>query len=80
MTLLELAERCEKASGSDRTLDDLIVDVALFEDEIGDRDPTPRFTTSLDAAMTLYVNAPERVPSNPRLAAAEALRQRAEAE
>jgi hypothetical protein len=32
----------------------------------------------LDAAMTLYVRVPLRVPSDPRKAAAEALRQRAE--
>lgn len=38
----------------------------------------PDYTASLDAAMTLYVEIPERVPSNPRLAAAEALRQRAD--
>jgi hypothetical protein len=37
------------------------------------------WTASLDAAMTLYIRDPERDPSNPRLAAAEALRQRAEA-
>jgi hypothetical protein len=40
----------------------------------------PRLAASLDAAMTLYLRLPERVPSNPRLAAAEALRQRAEHE
>lgn len=38
----------------------------------------PAPTASLDAALTLYVHVPERVPSNPRLATAEALRQRAE--
>jgi hypothetical protein len=37
------------------------------------------FTTSLDAAMQLYVTLPERVPSDPRQAVVEALRQRAEA-
>ena len=35
------------------------------------------FTASLDAAMSLYITIPERIPSNPRLATAEALRQRA---
>lgn len=39
----------------------------------------PAYTASLDAAMTLYLRVPERVPSNPRLAAAEGLRQRADA-
>ena len=37
----------------------------------------PRYSASLDAALTLYIRVPERVPSDPRLAAAEALRQRA---
>ena len=36
-----------------------------------------RYTASLDAAMSLYITIPERIPSNPRLATAEALRQRA---
>ncbi len=38
----------------------------------------PNYTVSLDAAASLYVDRPERIPSNPRLAAAEALRQRAD--
>ena len=37
----------------------------------------PPYTSSLDAAMSLYITIPERIPSNPRLATAEALRQRA---
>ena len=37
----------------------------------------PAYTASLDAAMSLYITIPERIPSNPRLATAEALRQRA---
>ena len=37
----------------------------------------PKWLTSLDAAMSLYITIPERIPSNPRLATAEALRQRA---
>ena len=40
------------------------------------REP-PNFLESLDAAMSLYITIPERIPSNPRLATAEALRQRA---
>ena len=38
----------------------------------------PRYTASLDTAMTLYIRVPELVASNPRKAAASALRQRAE--
>ena len=34
----------------------------------------PRFMASLDDAMSLYITIPERIPSNPRLATAEALR------
>lgn len=40
------------------------------------REP-PNFLESLDAAMSLYITIPERIPSSPRLATAEALRQRA---
>lgn len=32
----------------------------------------------IDAAMTVYVKVPDRIPSNPRTAMVEALRQRAE--
>lgn len=39
----------------------------------------PRYTASLDTAMTLYLEVPERIPSDPRIATAEALRQRAAA-
>lgn len=35
------------------------------------------YTGSLDAAMTLYPVIPDRIPSNPRIATAEALRARA---
>lgn len=38
----------------------------------------PRYTASVDAAMTLYIQAPPFVPSCPRKATSEALRQRAE--
>lgn len=37
----------------------------------------PRYTASLDAAMTLYVSAPDRIPACPRAACVEGLRQRA---
>ena len=49
----------------------------FFHDGLGWNHKTaPTYTASLDAAMTLYIKTPDRVPSNPRLAAAEALRQR----
>ncbi|WP_420140186.1 hypothetical protein [Sphingomonas sp.] len=82
-SLLELAERAEKVTGPDRELDIAIwrlVDPKAIEVEAQGRRPLPwlhRYTASLDAAMTLYVEVPERVPPNPRLATAEALRQRA---
>lgn len=38
----------------------------------------PHYTASLDAAMTLYARVPDRVPSDARIATAEALKQRAE--
>lgn len=84
MTLSELADRVEAATGPDRELDLLIWRVA---DPVNATDcldvncakPLPwlhLYTSSLDAAMTLYVHLPERVPSCPRKALAEALRQR----
>ncbi len=39
----------------------------------------PAYTASLDAAMSLYVEIPDMIPSSPRKATADALRQRAEA-
>lgn len=46
--------------------------------DVADAIGAPAYTASIAAALTLYVRVPERVPSNPRLATAEALRQRAE--
>lgn len=78
--LLELAARCEAATGPDSALDH-----AIFETVYGRKyrfaslnDDGPAFSWSIDAAMSLYLRTPERVPSDPRLCAAEALRQRAE--
>jgi hypothetical protein len=56
--LLELAERCEKATGPDRELDELIDKAALpheWANEFFDpsRHDLPRYTALLDAAMTL---------------------------
>lgn len=72
-TLLSLAAKVEAAEGPDHVLAADINEATL-------RIPCPPdFTASIDAALTLYISVPERVPSNPRLATAEALRQRAEA-
>lgn len=55
MTLLELVERCEKATGPDREIDTTIFFDVLAQ--YGRGNPkVPRFTASLDAAKTL---APE---------------------
>jgi hypothetical protein len=56
MTLLELAERCEKATGPDRRLDFGILKATCTEREeclYVNGKPEPRYTASLDAAMTL---------------------------
>ena len=45
-----------------------------FEDD----DRLPHYTTSLDAALTLYVRVPNMIPSNPIDTCIEGLRQRAE--
>lgn len=71
--LLALAEGCENESGPNFRLDTKIA--MLVNGKLGRR---LSYTASLDAAMTLYVRVPERVPADPRKAAAEALRQRAE--
>lgn len=80
-TLLALAERVEAATGADRDIDHAIYAVANPAKPIPhDRRLLPWehcYTASLDAAMSLYITIPERIPSNPRLATAEALRQRA---
>jgi hypothetical protein len=64
-TLLELAERCEKATGPDRALDEAIARVVSWRPDgltasekyppwwFADAFGMPRYTASLDAAMTL---------------------------
>ena len=89
--LLRLAERCEQASDDFQSHHELLREA--YEEVFAPLDSFMRGSddkrrikflrclsaeASLDAAMTLYLRVPERVPSNPRLAAAEALRQRAE--
>jgi hypothetical protein len=61
MTMKELAERCEKATGFDRDLEGAIHAAAVRDQEtywgpVYDkrvRNPIPHYTASLDAAMTL---------------------------
>jgi hypothetical protein len=58
VALIELAERCEKATGPDRTLEQDICDTVHGPDYMPnvfqqDGSRIPRFTASLDAAMTL---------------------------
>jgi hypothetical protein len=62
--LLKLAERCEKATGSDNWLS---ADIGVLLGIPGDK--CPHFTASLDAAMTLvpegWVRKIETWPDNP---------------
>ena len=64
--LMELAERCEQVSGPSRAVDEAIAPIAGFKmvdeghpfgrtcyDNTGCAVPIPRYTASLDAAMTL---------------------------
>lgn len=55
--LLELADRCEKATGPDRGLDIAIYRALSYIGHHGwhpmDRDAAPRYTACLDAALTL---------------------------
>lgn len=54
MTLLELAEACERADGADRELDAAIsAIIEPYEDSFYHRYESPRYTASLDAAMSL---------------------------
>ena len=76
-TLLALASRVEVATGADSGLDSEIHHAILNGVGVGSYGAQPAYTASLDAAMSLYITIPERIPSNPRLATAEALRQRA---
>ena len=106
--VLDLAVRCEAATGPDRELDGLIhaalnPEMTIVVDHEPGRFPqkaifgvpgdlirsgfdlvaladyisAPPYTASIDAAMGLYVRVPDRIPSDPRKVAAEALRQRA---
>src|SRR5690348_8789107 len=68
--LLALAERCEKAAGPDRDLDEAIalifgwrlVAKGWVRDPGGNsKDELPRFTASLDAAMTLVPAGGRRI-------------------
>jgi hypothetical protein len=53
MTLLELVERCEKATGPDAALTQAIADYAESIGLLAVGDLIPDYTASLDAAMTL---------------------------
>ncbi len=70
--LMALASKVEALAGACR-LTDFDIARVVYGRSIG----VAKWTASIDAAMTLYVTVPDRVPSNPRAATAEALRQRA---
>lgn len=53
---------------------DIVFHAAPFG--ISDKSTCPTYTASLEAALTLYPNRPDTMPTNPRKAAAEALEQR----
>jgi hypothetical protein len=59
MTLLELAERCEKATGPDFDLSFAIWQAAI--EPIAPSSRQPDYTASLDAAMTLVPEGAELV-------------------
>lgn len=56
--LLELAERCEKATGPDRHLN-LAIANAIYGDDLAPPGTSYAFTSSLDAAMTLVPEGQE---------------------
>lgn len=66
----------EKATGPDHELDAAIADlVDLPIIENGQVVACPLFTSSIDAAMTLYKSIPDRVPAKALSACREALQQ-----
>lgn len=78
-----LIARLEKAAGPDRELDG---DIWRAIDPVADQcwphwsaeqreNMTPRFSASLDAALTLYRQPPQRIPADPRQACIEGLKQ-----
>jgi hypothetical protein len=86
--LLELAARCEAATGADRDLDLAIYAALGAVAPVGDdqywlspdkatrhyESLIPHYTSSIDAALTLFKVLPGKVPTNPRAVCAEALR------
>ncbi len=71
MTHQELIAALGKATGRDDYLDQCIHDLMPEPKVI----IPPRYTASIDAAMTLYKQVPERIPSNAIAACKEALQQ-----
>lgn len=87
MSIKELIERLERATGPDRELDAAIaqaigIDIGYFVRDmrgnfigVSNNVTIPACTSSIDAALTLYKSKPDRVPSDPRKACVEALKQ-----
>lgn len=65
----ELIKRVKAATEGSARLD-LAICNALFPE----RETVPYYTTSIDAAVTLYKVLPSRIPSNPLEVVVEALR------
>lgn len=78
MSREELIAALEKATGPGYALDHEIGKWRYAEAGLSSPAIHKNYTASIDAAMTLYRLVPERVPSNPRLACIEALKQRGE--
>lgn len=84
--LLALAAECEKAEGPSRGLDRKIFEATtglsashwlpgFTGGSLIRHMDTPRYSDSIDAALTLYKVVPARIPSNPLAVCVEALRQ-----
>lgn len=70
----DLPTRIEAAEGPSRELD---AEIAVAT-HIGISAVPRYFTSSLDAALTLYIHIPDMISTNPRKVCADALRQRNE--
>lgn len=80
-TLYDALVEARIATGPDQHLDNLIWFKVIFdqtasEDRMGVMGSTPSYTRYLDHAKLLYLDLPDRIPSDPLRVVVEALEQR----
>lgn len=75
LTMTDLIAKLEAADGPARELDYEIAAAIGWPDAPHSKQHARRYTESVDAALTLYKEKPNRVPSNPIDACIEGLKQ-----